>query len=86
MGKAKLNTVEAQKPWFDTKCPNTKNKIRHLGNKLKETPGDKEIRTEQFTQKRSMQKLERKKERQHKQKIINEMENKKTKIRKYFGN
>ena len=60
-------------PWFDTECLNTKNKICHLGNKLKEATGDKEIRT----------KL-RKKKRQHKQKIINEMENNKNKDPKIF--
>ena len=84
MRKIKSKSVENQMPWFDTECLNIKNKIHHLGKKLKETPEDKGIRTELFTQKRSIKKLVRKKKRQHRQKIINEMENNKNKDPKIF--
>ena len=56
----KLNSLEPQMSWFDTECLNTKNKICHLGNKV------------------------RKKNRQHQQKIMNEIENNKNKDLKIF--
>ena len=82
--KIKPNSEGTQTPWFDTHCLKTKNKIRHLGKKLKETPGNNEIRTELFTEKRLFQKLVRNKKRQYKQKIINKMENTKNKDPKIF--
>ena len=49
--KNKTNINNNLTPWFDKECQNLKNKIRHLGKKLKINPNDKDLRTELFRQK-----------------------------------
>ena len=71
-------------PWFDKQCLNIKNDIKILGNKLKKTKGDGEIRTRLFTQKRNLKKLVQRKKRLYKQSIINKMNNEQTNSQKKY--
>ena len=80
--RRKKNKKQSDTPWFDKECLDTKHIIRNLGNRLKSNPGNKEIRTKLFQQKRNLQKLVRSKKCQHKYEIINEMNS--TKDQKRF--
>ena len=52
--KNKSSGKNPSQPWFDKQCLSTKNNVLRLDNKLKRTPGDVEIRTELFTQKKNL--------------------------------
>ena len=71
--KTKTNGNNNLTPWFDKECVTKKGYIRYLGNKLKTTPRDENIRTELFKQKKILQKLVRYKKRQHKQYMLDEI-------------
>lgn len=82
--KNKSNKKNNLTPWFDKECHNIKNKIGHLGKKLKKNPNDKNLRTELFKQKKILQKLVRRKKRQYKQAILSEMNNSHNRNQKHF--
>ena len=83
--KTKLPRKKDSLPWFDKECLQSKQNIQRLGNTLKKSPGDYELRAELFNQKKSLKNLIRKKKRLYEQTIINKMTySKETKNQKSF--
>jgi hypothetical protein len=64
-------------PWFDQECKVKKEKLRSLANKVNKTPNDAEVRNMLSETKRDFKRIIAIKKRQHKQKAVSELEDKK---------
>ena len=71
--KNKVTNKNITPPWFDKQCEKMKNNIRECGNKLKKDPGDNELRSDLFKQKKNLQKSIKNKKFEYKNSIMNEM-------------